>query len=101
VVSCRGRGAAEGVCGGIGELDAQEFLTRTAGMIADASRVTAPFLSIVGAADSNVRPVRIYRGVSGRDIQRSCVVLFDQLRIPRSRIRPDGLTDSPKDIHHI
>ena len=37
-----------------GAKTAQEFLTRTAGMIADASRVTVPFLSIVGAADSNV-----------------------------------------------
>jgi esterase/lipase len=31
-----------------------EFLTRTAGMVADPSRVTVPFLSIVGAGDSNV-----------------------------------------------
>jgi esterase/lipase len=37
-----------------GAKTAQEFLTRTAGMIADASRVTVPFLSIVGVADSNV-----------------------------------------------
>ena len=37
-----------------GARTAQEFLRRTAGMIADASPVTVPFLSIVGAGDSNV-----------------------------------------------
>ena len=37
-----------------GATNAQEFLTRTAGMMADASRVTVPFLSIVGAGDSHV-----------------------------------------------
>jgi pimeloyl-ACP methyl ester carboxylesterase len=37
-----------------GASNAQEFLARTAGMVADPSRVTVPFLSIVGAADSKV-----------------------------------------------
>lgn len=37
-----------------GASNAQEFLTRTAGMIADPSIVTVPFLSIVGAGDSKV-----------------------------------------------
>jgi hypothetical protein len=37
-----------------GASNPQEFLARTAGMVADPSRVTVPFLSIVGAGDSKV-----------------------------------------------
>lgn len=38
----------------VGATTTQEFLTRTAGMVADPKRVTVRFLSIVGAGDSNV-----------------------------------------------
>jgi esterase/lipase len=59
-----------------GATDAAHFVTKTAGMIADATRVTVPFLSILGGGDSPVfaeQAMRWHREI--RSTRKSFVLL--------------------------
>jgi hypothetical protein len=60
-----------------GATDAAHFVTKTAGMIADATRVTVPFLSILGGGDSPVFAEQAMRW--HREIRSTCkaFVLLD------------------------
>jgi esterase/lipase len=59
-----------------GATDAAHFVTKTAGMIADATRVTVPFLSILGGGESQVfaeQAIRWHRDI--RSTRKSFILL--------------------------
>jgi pimeloyl-ACP methyl ester carboxylesterase len=60
-----------------GVTNPQEFLSRTSGMVADPQRVTVPFLSIVGAGDSQVFARQAQAWARGIRSTRKSFVLLD------------------------